>query len=545
MNTQIRISLQAVPWWLVLLQAILSIFIGIVVLSAPGTAMLVIVRLLGLYWLIKGIFSLTAIFHPETRHRRGWLIFSSALGIVAGLAVLDHPTLSAIFLPAVLVIFVGLTGDTAVQHAMNRKPPMRVTGWISMAMLVTLFTGCSSWQKRTAPGSPDRAYVAYWPPAKDEHRLRLAVKDIIDMKGVVTTAGSGYFAKNNPPAARDAKCLAIARERNVKIVGKTNLSELALGVSGINSYFGTPRNRVAGKPWIIPGGSSSGDAVAIADESADIAFGTDTGGSIRVPAACCGIAGLKTTFGLISLEGVHPVSPKYLDTVGPMAKDVAHLVQGMDLLQRGFAGRYASAVAARPSARGIRIGRLYVDGTDPKIDRAVDDILAAKGFKVVVMNKTFKSLWEQAEKDGDTVASASGWLSDGQYFGKSGISGLTDAVLALGAIEFNTRYPAALKRRAEWQRTLRRVFRKVDFIALPTLKTLPPRVPFWGGSPAFEALVLAKQGTVAVNFAGNPALALPIPVQDKTVPVTSLQLVGPRLSESQLLNAGRLIEVKR
>ena len=72
--------------------------------------MLVIVRLLGLYWLIKGIFSLTAIFHPETRHRRGWLIFSSALGIVAGLAVLDHPTLSAIFLPAVLVIFVGLTG---------------------------------------------------------------------------------------------------------------------------------------------------------------------------------------------------------------------------------------------------------------------------------------------------------------------------------------------------------------------------------------------------------------------------------------------------
>ena len=414
-----------------------------------------------------------------------------------------------------------------------------------MAALVSLFTGCSILHKRTATAFHDRAYIAYWPPAADDHRLRLAVKDLIDMKGVVTTAGSGLFAKNNPPAARDAKCLAIARERNVKFVGKTNLAEFALGVSGINTYFGTPKNRLAGKPRIIPGGSSSGSAVAVANGSADVAFGTDTGGSIRVPAACCGIAGLKTTFGLISLEGVHPISPKYLDTVGPMAKDVTHLVQGMDLLQRGFSGRYASAVAAKPSARGIRIGRLYVDGTAPKIDRAVDDILAAKGFKVVVLDKTFKSQWEQAEKDGVTVASASGWLSDGQYFGKSGISGLTTAVLALGAIELKTSYPAALKRRAEWQRTLREVFTKVDFIALPTLKTLPPKVPFWGGSPAFEALVLTKQGTVAVNFAGNPALALPIPVEDKNVPVTSLQLVGPRLSEAQLLNVGRLIEAKR
>ena len=331
----------------------------------------------------------------------------------------------------------------------------------------------------------------------------------------------------------------------MQIVGKTNLAELALGVSGINSYFGTPRNRVAGRHRIIPGGSSSGSAVAIANGSADVAFGTDTGGSIRVPAACCGIAGLKTTFGLVSLKGVHSISPKYLDTVGPMAKDVAHLVQGMDLLQRGFAGKYEDAVAAKPSARSIRIGRLYVDGTDPRIDRAVDDILTARGFRVIVLDEEFKAQWEQAEKDGDTVASASGWLSDGQYFAKAGISALTKSVLALGAIQYKMFYPDALERRAEWQRTLRGVFGKVDFIALPTLRRLPPKVPFWGGSPAFEALVLRKQGTVAVNFAGNPALALPIPVGDKFVPVTSLQLVGPRLGEAQLLNAGRLIEARR
>jgi Asp-tRNA(Asn)/Glu-tRNA(Gln) amidotransferase A subunit family amidase len=432
---------------------------------------------------------------------------------------------------------------TAVQRAMNQRPRMGAVGLVSMAALMSLFNGCSILQKPAAAGSPDRAYTVYWPPAGDDHRLRLAVKDLIDMQGVVTTAGSGFFAKNNPPAAHDAKCLEIARERNVKIVGKTNLAEFALGVTGINGYFGTPRNRVAGKPKIIPGGSSSGSAVAVANGSADVAFGTDTGGSIRVPAACCGIAGLKTTFGLVSLKGVHPISPKYLDTVGPMAKDVPHLVQGMELLQRGFAEKYANATAAKPSARGIRIGRLYVDGTDPKIDRAVDDILAAKGFKVVVLDKTFQSQWEQAEKDGNAIACASGWLSDGQYFGK--VSGLTKAVLALGAIEFSTGYPAAVKRRAAWQRTLRAAFKKVDFIALPTLKTLPPKVPRFGGSPALEALVLSKQGTVAVNFAGNPALALPIPVEDETVPVTSLQLVGPRLSEAQLLNAGRLIEAKQ
>ena len=425
---------------------------------------------------------------------------------------------------------------------MNNAPRMAAKCMLPALVLVSFFMGCSASQKRTARKSPDHAFITYWPPPEGGKQLRLAVKDLIDMKGVVTTAGSGYFAKNNPPASRDAKCLAIARERNVQIVGKTNLAEFALGVSGINAYFGTPRNRLSAKHKIIPGGSSSGSAVAVANGTADVAIGTDTAGSIRVPSACCGIAGLKTTFGLISLDGVHPISPKYLDTVGPMAKDVAHLVQGMDLLQRGFEGKYQAATAAKPSAHGIRIGRLYGDGTDPKIDRAVDDALAAAGFKVVVLNKTFKAQWQQADKDGKTVATASAWLSDQQFLGKSGVSGMTKAVLVLGAIEYNTNYNAALKRRARWQRTLRGVFKKVDFIALPTLRTLPPTISLFGGSSAIEALVLGKQNTVAVTFAGNPALAMPIPIQDKVVPVTSLQLVGPRLSEAQLLNAGRLIE---
>ena len=110
----------------------------------------------------------------------------------------------------------------------------------------------------------------------------------------------------------------------------------------------------------MPGGSSSGSAVAVALDLADVALGTDTAGSIRVPAACCGVAGLKTTFGLVPTKGVYPISPKYLDTVGPMAKNVSGLVRGMELLQDDFDTLYAKARAAKPSAQKIRIGRLRI-----------------------------------------------------------------------------------------------------------------------------------------------------------------------------------------
>ena len=415
---------------------------------------------------------------------------------------------------------------------------------VGVLLLTLVLSGCSTPWDTARSGSRDRAYIVYWPPA-DSGKTRVAVKDLIDMKGVVTTAGSEFLAKSSPPAARDAACLRLARNRNVQFVGKTNLSELAVGVSGINDYFGTPKNRVNPKRKLIPGGSSSGSAVALVDGTADIAIGTDTAGSIRVPAACCGIVGLKTTFGLVPLDGVYPIAPTSLDTVGPMAKDVAHTVQGMDLLQEGFASRYASAAAAKPLAKMIKVGRLYLSGTNAKVDRAVDDALSKAGFKVVALGKDFQAKWNQAEKDAKTVAAASVWLSDQKFKNERGITTRTKVIVALGALDYPTNYRAALKRQAEWQATLRRVFQKVDFIALPTLQTLPPTIPFFGGTVAFEALVLSAQNTAAVNFAGNPALAMPIPVEDKTVAVTSLQLIGPRLSEAALLNAGRLVEARR
>jgi len=320
------------------------------------------------------------------------------------------------------------------------------------------------------------------------------------------------------------------------------MTEFAVAPSGMNEYFGTPRNPL--RRILIPGGSSSGSAVAVANGEADVAFGTDTAGSIRVPAACCGIVGLKTTFGLISIKGIHPVEPQHLDTVGPMGKDIAHTVEGMDLLQEGFSAQYAAARAAKPSGRNIRVGRLKLQGTDPEIDAAIDQALAATGFQIVQLDDQFRQKWDEAKADGTNLAAAGAWISNQGFQLAPAVSARTKAIISLGQINYTTTYRGAVARQRAWQRTLGSVFEKVDLIALPTLQKAPPGLPLFNlRIGILDAQLLQIQNTVPVNFAGNPALAMPIPSSHRfRVPVTSLQLVGPRLAEAQLLNAGRLVE---
>jgi amidase len=407
---------------------------------------------------------------------------------------------------------------------------------------LALLSGCSllpSFHPRLAG---NRAFIAYWPPAESTNQLKLAVKDNIDVNGMVTTAGSGRLARKRVPAEKDAACLAIPRQRYVQIVGKANLSEFALAPSGFNEYFGTPASPLSSSRKLLPGGSSCGSAVAVASGMADVAFGTDTAGSIRVPAAWCGVVGLKTTHGLVPIDGVFPIEPEHLDTVGPMGKDIAHTVQGMDLLQDGFAALYAAAVAAKPTAQEIRIGRLTLTGTDPKIDQAVDEALAKTGFQVVPLDVGVRKEWERAKKDGNTIAAAGAWISDKRFRFALGVSARAKSAIRAGRIAYLFSYGEAVARQAEWQNTLKELFSKVDFIALPTLQTPPPPIPPNLKIGIMELVMLERQNTVAVNFAGNPALALPIPLDDAEVAVTSLQLIGPRLGEAQLLNAGRLVE---
>jgi amidase len=466
--------------------------------------------------------------------------------------------------------------------AMTHQPnPQRLRLALALALCASS-SACSLIPHK--PGAPtrDHTFISYYPAPKGCPDLKLAVKDNIDIKGMVTSAGSEYLSKNSPPAARDAACLAIARERCVRIVGKVNLSEFAVSPSGINDYFGTPPNPFSGWRKLIPGGSSCGSAEAVACGKADVAFGTDTAGSIRVPAACCGVVGLKTTFGLVPLDGVHPIEPQHMDTIGPIATDVEGVAKGMDLLERGFAGKYASAVAAVPSASLIKVGRLTLRGTNRRIDAAIDEALARAGFQIVPLDDAFRAKWEQAHKDGTAVAAAGAWISDRQYATKPGVSARTKSVIAVGGVAYATQYKKALSRRDDWQRTLRDVFAKVDFIALPTLQDFPPRIPptlkldllkakagifnlentlafnvadpikLIASVPAatlrlvgidlIEADMLKLQNTVAVNYAGNPAVALPIPLKKGGTPMTSLQLIGPPRSEAELLATARFVE---
>ena len=141
----------------------------------------------------------------------------------------------------------------------------------------------------------------------------------------------------------------------------------------------------------------------------------------------------------------------------------------------------------------------------------------------------------------NAIAAAGVWLSDKKFLHALGVAARTKAAIRAGYVAYQFNYDAAVARQAEWQNTLKEIFEKVDFIALPTVQTPPQPIPTFRIG-VMEARMLDLQNTVAVNFAGNPALALPIPLHDAKVAVTSLQLIGPRLSEAQLLNAGRLVE---
>jgi amidase len=345
--------------------------------------------------------------------------------------------------------------------------------------------------------------------------VRLAVKDLIDVEGVSTTAGCRAVANAAKPALADAPCLAGARAAGARIVGKVNLHELAFGTTGLNRWFGNPANPLDAS--LVPGGSSSGSAVAVADGDADVAYGSDTGGSIRVPSACCGTTGLKTTWGRIPLDGVWPLAPS-LDTVGPMARDVAGVVLGMQLLEPGF--------AAAPGAAST-IGRLRLE-CDPAIDAAIDQVLAASELDVVEVDLAG---WRAAYRAGVAILLAEAYQAD-RRLDRAGIGDEVAARIDSGAAVTSEQVADARQVQTEWKAELARLFERVQAFALPTIVSFPPTVE----QPHDVDLTRA---TLSVNLGGNPALALPVPAG--AIP-SSLQLVGPERSEELLCATGLVLE---
>src|SRR5205814_4879910 len=160
---------------------------------------------------------------------------------------------------------------------------------------------------------------------------RLAVKDLFDTAGLRTTYGSAIFADHVP--ARTAEAVRLLEAAGYVNVGKANLHEFAYGVTSENPHYGAVPNPRA--PGRTAGGSSGGSAAALAAGLADAALGSDSAGSIRIPAACCGVVGFKPSFGLVPIDGCFPLAPSF-DHAGPMARDVAECVRMMDALLPGF-----------------------------------------------------------------------------------------------------------------------------------------------------------------------------------------------------------------
>lgn len=187
--------------------------------------------------------------------------------------------------------------------------------------------------------------------------LRFAVKDVIDVAGVPTTAGSTAWATSHPTPQRNAAAVDLLLAAGASLVGKTVSDELAFSVNGTNPHHGTPRNPAA--PDRMPGGSSSGSASAVAAAECDVALGTDTGGSIRVPASYCGVFGFRPTWGRIPFEGVNALSPSF-DTVGWLARDAAVLRRTGEVLLDEQSEDGGPALTLVPVAEGLELADDHV-----------------------------------------------------------------------------------------------------------------------------------------------------------------------------------------
>jgi len=367
----------------------------------------------------------------------------------------------------------------------------------------------------------------------------IAVKDLFATRGVRTTAGSRILKDWVP--SRDATVVARLRAAGAIIFGKTNLHEFAYGVSNANPWWGIARN--PRDPSRSPGGSSGGSAIAVLAGLCAGALGSDTGGSIRVPASLCGCVGLKPTFGAIPLEGTFPLGWS-LDHAGPLARTVADAGVLLDVLTGLDAGRRAR----RASTRGLRVGVLkgpIVRKVQPRVSHQVEAAAAAlrrRGLRVREVTVS-EMEWTIAIQLVTLRAEASAvhqrWIrTRPRAYGAD-----VRIRLQLGALVAGADYVLAQRMRGRLRAALERIFRDVDVLLLPTTPISAPvigdRTVRWRGGeePVDGALVRL---TAPFNLTGLPALSVPFG-HAGGLPV-GVQVVGPWMGEVRVLAVGRLLE---
>jgi amidase len=350
--------------------------------------------------------------------------------------------------------------------------------------------------------------------------LTVGVKDSIDVAGFPTRGASRALA-DALPALEHADVVDSLLRAGCRIVGKTNMHELAYGVTGINEWTGTPVN--PRYPRRIPGGSSSGSAAAVAGGVVDIGIGTDTGGSIRVPAACCGVYGLKPTFGRISRRGVLPMHSS-LDCVGPMARTPTVLERAMSYLDPTF------TVQSAPT--NARLGVLQVDA-ELAVQVALQDALVASGLSLrPVALPDFRRAFDAAL----AIIGAETWAAFGELTQREGLG--TDVRHRLLAASRITRSDlvAAETLREQFRSQVDAALQEVDALAVPTLPQLPPTLEDAADSRAMLNITSLVR---PFNLSGHPAITIPL-VAGNGLSV-GLQLVGRMGEDAFVCALGRHI----
>jgi len=404
----------------------------------------------------------------------------------------------------------------------------------------------------------------------------VAVKDNISTKGVTTTCGSDMLADYVPPYS--ATVVERLTDAGAQIVGKTNMDEFGMGTTTETSAFGPTRNPVA--PERVPGGSSGGSAAAVAAGEADVALGSDTGGSVRCPAAFCGVVGIKPTYGLVSRYGLVAYANS-LEQIGPIAPTVAEAAAVLDVIAgpdpndgttrdpNATADGDVStdyAAAADGDAEGLTVGvptELF-DGADERVvetvEAAIDDLVAAgatttaislpsvehavEAYYVIAMSEASSNLarfdgmryGHRAEADGNWNESFAATREEG--FGAEVKRRILLGTYALSAGYHDEYYAKAQDARAWVRQDFEAAFETVDVIASPTM----PVLPFELGESLDDPLqmYLADANTTPVNLANLPAISVPAGEADG-LPV-GLQLVGPAFEEATVIRAASAVE---
>ncbi|HEY7005489.1 MAG TPA: amidase [Sphingomicrobium sp.] len=338
----------------------------------------------------------------------------------------------------------------------------------------------------------------------------VGIKDLFDVAGEPTRAGSKTLA-DAPPAAQDAPVVRLLREAGAIIVGKTNMSEFAFTGVGANPHFGTPGNPA--DPQRVPGGSSSGAAVSVADAMCEISIGTDTGGSTRIPAALCGVVGYKPTKARVSTEGAFPLSPT-LDSVGPLARTVADCAKADGIL----AGDQPWVL--EPAALGgLRLGipRGFplqdMDATVTDLFQATVRQLAQARVRLSEMQ--FRIFDDMARVQSvATIATVEAWRIHRECIAERGddYDPIVRARIETGSVVSDADYALMLEERSALVEAMDSALGDVDGLLLPTTPIVAPTMAEVSTNEGFNrANRLLLRNTAIANFFDLCAISLPMP----------------------------------